>query len=258
MADPILKIEGLTLRFGGVRAAENVTFEVGDREIVALIGPNGAGKTTIFNMISGIYEPLSGDMLFAGKRINGLKPHRITRLGIARTFQNLRLFGNMTVAENVMVGHTCRMRGGVVASVLRTGHFKYYELAAAKTASRWLEFVGLTARANELARNLPYGEQRRLELARALATGPKLLLLDEPTAGMNPSETAALMALFHRVRDLGIAILLIEHDMRVVMGISDRIIVLDYGEKIAEGTPDEIRRSERVIEAYLGRKAAGA
>jgi branched-chain amino acid transport system ATP-binding protein len=253
-----METEGLSLHFGGVKAVDNITCSVNEREIVALIGPNGAGKTTVFNVLTGIYRPIAGDARLKGKSVIGFKPNKITRMGISRTFQNLRLFQNMTVAENVMIGYSCRMRGGLFTAIVRNGQFREYELAAVDKAGEWLDFMGLTSRMNELARNLPYGEQRRLEIARAMATQPSLLLLDEPTAGMNPTETAAMIDLIRRIRERGVAILLIEHDMRFVMGIAEKIIVLDYGQKIAEGKPEEIQNNERVIEAYLGRKKVNA
>jgi ABC-type branched-subunit amino acid transport system ATPase component len=249
----LLEVDNVTMRFGGVTALDQVDFDIKEGEILGLIGPNGAGKTTCFNVMTGVYQATSGEIRFDGAPLAKMKRHNITKLGIARTFQNIRLFRAMTALENVMVGADANSRVGLLNALFRTPLHRRTEAEAEKDAFELLEFVGVSrGRADELAENLSYGDQRRLEIARAMATKPKLLCLDEPAAGFNPAEKQRLMDLIRKVRDQGYTVLLIEHDMRLVMGVTDRIVVLEFGRKIAEGTPAEIRDNPAVIAAYLG------
>jgi branched-chain amino acid transport system ATP-binding protein len=253
---PLLTTENVTKVFGGLVAVEDITFQIPERSIVSIIGPNGAGKTTFFNMLTGLYRPTYGRISFNGRNVTGRRPDLIMKDGVARTFQNIRLFATMTALENVMVGQNARMRAGLFGSILRMPWVRREEKAVEDKARETLSYVGIReSQHEEMSVNLSYGDQRRLEIARALASEPKLLLLDEPTAGMNPQESAELTAFMRKLRDeRGLTILLIEHDMQVIMGVSERITVLDHGQQIAEGSPEEVRKNARVVEAYLGKQ----
>ncbi len=252
MTKKLLEVKDILVKFGGVTALNNVNLHVNEGEIAALIGPNGAGKTTVFNIVTGYYTPASGQVLLDGESIVGLRPYKIARKGLGRTFQNIRLFGDMTALENVATAADALNKSGLVGSLFGVPRSRRDEKKSLETAMELLTFIGLDHRAHQMAKNLPYGDQRRLEIARALALNPKVLLLDEPAAGFNPQEKVELGNLIRKIRDRGFAVLLIEHDMSLVMKISDRISVLDFGQKIAEGKPEEIQNNQRVIDAYLG------